>query len=1414
MKKCVLYLLIFLFPATKALSQTDTAFWFGAPDLNGVIASGPNADRPIYLRISTSASPAIITISQPANPGFTPINATIGSFGSRSFDLTAFILSIEHDQVNTVSKKGLLITSTAPISCYYDVVNTRNGSTYSLKGNNALGKKFTVPFQMSFVNRTNSVEATTNKNDFVIVASEDNTAVQIKAKNDLVGFAAGSIHSVTLNKGETYMCRANTNNPAQRPGGTLVTSNKPISISVNEDLLQYPAAGCADAGGDQLIPDELAGTEFIVVKGRFSGTNPDYFYVFGTANNTIIKINGAEVATINAGENYEWKLSDESCYMETSHPVQVYHVTGFGCEVGASVIPSIKCTGSTRVNITRASAGEDFYLNVIAPKEIINDFRINNDPTQLPSTFFSPVKGNVNWMQARFSISASFAGTDANIAIENIAGKFHVGAIQGGTSSTSRYGYFSDFSTNTISLQDPKDPNAQLKDEKIFCYKDTAGILVVNSGKDIGFQWTGPNGFKAESPLLQFNSFLPKDTGLYTITTTSPGCGTASKNIRLSIDQPFASFDYTTNGCVEDSVQFTTDKNAGVRWRWNFGNGQIVDTNKAVIQSVKFANAGDSKVSLRVGSQRGCFSDDTVRTIILSTKPLARYAVPAITCINDEIVFKDESVIANGNITKWKWDLDDGNGFKEYGDNGSRKARYLQWGAKKIRLQVSSQTGCMSDTFQLTSFTIHPLPKPDFIVPEVCLDDATAKFLNTSSSPDGFDQFTYAWKFNTGSSPVSPGPIFNSNQTTEKDPAIRYMSMGKYQVQLVVNSRGCVDSLTQSFKVNGTNPIPAFDLIPTQSFCSNDSITIENKSTIDFDNVTRLEISWDENDPTLKTIDENPLIGKRYAIRYPSFQFPLDKKIKISLRAFSGDALSCSKTLTKEITIYASPKVSFNPLPSICLNAAARQISETSFDTRVPGGFEYKGKGVNAGGSFDPAKAGTGDHTIQYVYTAANTGCRDSATQKITVWPLPNADFGIGNLLCEKNKTSLSSLSVANGGQINQLIWDYGDGSKPDTLTAASAEHVYSKWGSYSISLKVKNSNGCYSDPKQKTVEIKPLPSVSFNLPKVCLPEAKALFTNNSSIADGSDNFLTYKWDFDDPLNKTSSVNRDGDHVYFQTGSYNVKLVITSRDNCKDSLTKIFSDIFPQPKAMFVSEDSLCLDEILHLRDSSKALNGTIAEYYWMLGDNNSSTGQSISHRYGNAGAFTISHYIKTSLGCNSDTASKTINVFNYPLISAGPDMKVLDDGQKKIAATASGTIISYQWTPSLYLSSADSLQPFIIKPQEDQTYLLTVRGRGNCISTDAMNMTVIRLPKPPNTFTPNGDGINDTWEIQYLDQYPDCQVEVYTSSGQIIYRSTGYPRAWDGKSNGRDLPAGTYYFVIDPKNGRPKMAGYVQILK
>ena len=67
--------------------------------------------------------------------------------------------------------------------------------------------------------------------------------------------------------------------------------------------------------------------------------------------------------------------------------------------------------------------------------------------------------------------------------------------------------------------------------------------------------------------------------------------------------------------------------------------------------------------------------------------------------------------------------------------------------------------------------------------------------------------------------------------------------------------------------------------------------------------------------------------------------------------------------------------------------------------------------------------------------------------------------------------------------------------------------------------------------------------------------------------------------------------------------------------------------------------------------------------------------------------------------------------------------------------------------------------------------------------------------------------------EIEYLDSYQGSVLEVYNTVGQLVYRSFGYNTPWDGTTNGRKLPAGTYYYVLDPKNKRKKMAGYVTII-
>jgi len=89
-----------------------------------------------------------------------------------------------------------------------------------------------------------------------------------------------------------------------------------------------------------------------------------------------------------------------------------------------------------------------------------------------------------------------------------------------------------------------------------------------------------------------------------------------------------------------------------------------------------------------------------------------------------------------------------------------------------------------------------------------------------------------------------------------------------------------------------------------------------------------------------------------------------------------------------------------------------------------------------------------------------------------------------------------------------------------------------------------------------------------------------------------------------------------------------------------------------------------------------------------------------------------------------------------------------------------------------------------------------------------------LKNPLIPNIFSPNGDRVHDTWVIAYLESYPGCTVDLYNRYGQLVYHSVGYSTPWDGKVNGKEVPVGTYYYVIDPKNGRGKLSGYVDVIR
>lgn len=113
--------------------------------------------------------------------------------------------------------------------------------------------------------------------------------------------------------------------------------------------------------------------------------------------------------------------------------------------------------------------------------------------------------------------------------------------------------------------------------------------------------------------------------------------------------------------------------------------------------------------------------------------------------------------------------------------------------------------------------------------------------------------------------------------------------------------------------------------------------------------------------------------------------------------------------------------------------------------------------------------------------------------------------------------------------------------------------------------------------------------------------------------------------------------------------------------------------------------------------------------------------------------------------------------------------------------------------------------------------------SQGNCLIDSVITsnaITAVLNPASqcivviPNTFTPNGDGINDFWDISALVSYPSCTVDIYNRYGVLVFRSVGYPRPWDGTSGGKSLPIGTYYYIIDLNNGKKPYDGSVTIIR
>ncbi|MDN3582614.1 gliding motility-associated C-terminal domain-containing protein [Mucilaginibacter flavus] len=184
-------------------------------------------------------------------------------------------------------------------------------------------------------------------------------------------------------------------------------------------------------------------------------------------------------------------------------------------------------------------------------------------------------------------------------------------------------------------------------------------------------------------------------------------------------------------------------------------------------------------------------------------------------------------------------------------------------------------------------------------------------------------------------------------------------------------------------------------------------------------------------------------------------------------------------------------------------------------------------------------------------------------------------------------------------------------------------------------------------------------------------------------------------------------------------------------------------------------------------------------------------------------------------LSCLATLQSQPVRVMVNPLPQINmPDQVSIDLGHSiQLNPIITGTITSYLWSPSTGLSNTSVPNP-LASPQIKTNYRLVVTTSTGCQQSSNVTVSVLKPLVIPNTFTPNSDGINDTWNIPYLSDYTRCTVDVFTRYGQKIFHSNGYMVDWDGTYDGKELPNGTYYYVIDLKNTATKLSGFIAIIR
>ena len=457
---------------------------------------------------------------------------------------------------------------------------------------------------------------------------------------------------------------------------------------------------------------------------------------------------------------------------------------------------------------------------------------------------------------------------------------------------------------------------------------------------------------------------------------------------------------------------------------------------------------------------------------------------------------------------------------------------------------------------------------------------------------------------------------------------------------------------------------------------------------------------------------------------------------------------------------------------------------------------------------------GSADYNVFYIITPLAFGCQGYPFNYIVaVHPqMPPPVIKSNSPVCQGSSITLNTPSIENA----TYLW-----TGPNGFTSSSQNAVVDNVGPANAGIYYLNVmlNGCTSPTDSVTIGINNPPATNAGLDTLVCVAVPAVQLNGKVSGGATTGIWT--------TSGTGTFSPSGNTLNAQyipsekdrtDGYVTLTLTSTSTDNCNIATSDMIVK-FGQYVAVYAGDDQTVCSQT-----TSVPLKGKITipgGGVWSTSGTGtfSSPSTDLEARYVPSADDIKNDSVTLTLTANNPgecyfaTGRQKIHFLPPPTVNAGGTRYVLAGRQITLEPTVSDPKVHYLWTPNSSINN-DTLKNPEITGDVDRTYTLTVTDSLGCVSQDKTFIKVSPKLVIPNTFTPNGDGINDKWDIEGLIAYSNATVDVFTRYGVNIFHSIGYDISWDGTFGGKPLPVGVYYYKIDTKEYGQVLSGWVAIIR